>query len=61
MTTATQDMDWKSSMQSIRISKNEENETYSITVIDDKSHGYRVYTISDNDMASLKTVIENLE
>ena len=48
---------WRSSMDSIRLTKNTNN-TYEITFIEDEVHGYRSFTLSEKDFLQLLQLAE---
>lgn len=50
--TKTVSTHWKSSMEKIRLSENSDG-TYSLTFIDDVSHGYRTFTIAKEDLENI--------
>ena len=50
--TKTVSTHWKSSMEKIRLSENKDG-TYSLTFIDDISHGYRTFTIAKEDLEKI--------
>lgn len=52
---------WKSSMGNIRITKNNDKETYTLTIIDDVSHGHRTFVLYEKDISLIFEVFQSLK